>query len=89
MPNTKQMERLARDQALKRAESAILRRTRRRPPNGGTACCRTLAPAHVLTAVTVLDPSTVHVVDPAALPDPNWLEPGIPGAGKQTTAINF
>jgi RES domain-containing protein len=39
--------------------------------------------AHVLTAVTIADPATVHVVDPASLPDPNWLRPGIPGAGQQ------
>jgi RES domain-containing protein len=39
--------------------------------------------AHVLTAVTISDPATVHVVDPASLPNPNWLRPGIPGAGQQ------
>ena len=39
--------------------------------------------AHVLTAVTIADPATVHVVDPASLPNPNWLRPGIPGAGQQ------
>jgi RES domain-containing protein len=38
---------------------------------------------HVLTAVTIPDPSTVHVVDPQSLPNPNWLRPGIPGAGQQ------
>jgi RES domain-containing protein len=40
--------------------------------------------AHVLTAVTITDPATVHVVDPASLPNPNWLRPGIPGAGQQS-----
>ena len=39
--------------------------------------------AHVLTAVTIADPAAVHVVDPASLPNPNWLRPGIPGAGHQ------
>lgn len=39
--------------------------------------------AHVLTAVTIADPASVHVVDPKSLPDPNWLRPGIPGAGQQ------
>jgi RES domain-containing protein len=39
--------------------------------------------AHVLTAVNIANPSRVHVVDPAAIPNPNWLRPGIPGAGQQ------
>lgn len=39
--------------------------------------------AHVLTAVTIADPAGVHVVDPTSLPNPNWLRPGIPGAGQQ------
>jgi RES domain-containing protein len=39
--------------------------------------------AHVLTAVKITDPSSVHVVDPASLPNPNWIRPGIPGAGQQ------
>lgn len=38
---------------------------------------------HVLTAVMVAEPSRVHVVDPSAVPNPNWLRPGIPGAGQQ------
>jgi RES domain-containing protein len=38
---------------------------------------------HVLTAINILDPSTVHVVDPAAVPNPNWLRPGMPSAGQQ------
>ncbi|MSP50124.1 MAG: RES domain-containing protein [Alphaproteobacteria bacterium] len=38
---------------------------------------------HVLTAVTIAEPSRVHVVEPASVPDPNWLRPGIPGAGQQ------
>ena len=39
--------------------------------------------AHVLTCVAITDPSSVHVVDPASVPNPNWLRPGIPGAGQQ------
>jgi RES domain-containing protein len=39
--------------------------------------------AHVLTAVTIPDPANVHVVDPASIPNPNWLRPGIPSAGQQ------
>jgi len=38
---------------------------------------------HVLTAVTIADFSGVHVVDPAAVPNPNWLRPGSPSAGQQ------
>ena len=38
---------------------------------------------HVLTAVLIDDPSSVHVVDPASIPNANWLRPGIPGAGQQ------
>jgi RES domain-containing protein len=38
---------------------------------------------HVLTGVTILDPAAVHVVDPASLPNENWLRPEIPGAGQQ------
>jgi len=38
---------------------------------------------HVLTAATISEPSAVHVVDPASIPNPNWLRPGIPSAGQQ------
>lgn len=38
---------------------------------------------HVLTAMVVADPSRVHVVQPGKVPNPNWLRPGIPGAGQQ------
>jgi RES domain-containing protein len=38
---------------------------------------------HVLTALTVTDPSRVHVVDPASVPNADWLRPGIPSAGQQ------
>lgn len=38
---------------------------------------------HVLTAFTIDPPSSVHVVGPDAIPDPDWLTPGIPGAAQQ------
>jgi RES domain-containing protein len=38
--------------------------------------------SHVITAATI-DPAGVFVVEPAAIPNPNWLRPGIPGAGQQ------
>jgi RES domain-containing protein len=38
---------------------------------------------HVLTAMTIRDPADVHVVQLATVPNPNWLRPGIPGAGQQ------
>jgi RES domain-containing protein len=38
---------------------------------------------HILTAVTILDAAAVHVVDPASLPNANWLAPGLPSAGQQ------
>lgn len=39
--------------------------------------------AHVLTAITILDPNGVHVVQPDSLPNPNWLHPGVPSAGQR------
>lgn len=39
--------------------------------------------AHVLTAVTITEPAQAHVMDLAAMPNPNWLRPGIPSAGQQ------
>ena len=38
---------------------------------------------HVLTGATITDLSRVHIVDPAAVPNANWLRPGSPGAGQQ------
>jgi RES domain-containing protein len=38
---------------------------------------------HVLTAMTITEPSNVHVVNSAAVPNPNWLRPGLPSAGQQ------
>ena len=36
---------------------------------------------HVLTSGRVIDPATVHVVQAADVPNPNWLVPGAHGAG--------
>lgn len=38
---------------------------------------------HVLTSVIITEPSSVQIVDPASVANPNWLRPGIPGAGQQ------
>lgn len=38
---------------------------------------------HILTAVTILEPSAVHIVDPASIPNQAWLRPGVPSAGQQ------
>ncbi|HEX7966896.1 MAG TPA: RES domain-containing protein [Stellaceae bacterium] len=37
----------------------------------------------MLTALTITDHSRVHFIDPASVPNPNWLRPGIPSAGQQ------
>jgi RES domain-containing protein len=38
---------------------------------------------HVLTAMRIDEPSSVHVVGPASISNRNWLRPGIPSAGQQ------
>jgi len=38
---------------------------------------------HMLTAIEITDPSSVHVVQPATIPNSNWLRPGYPSAGQQ------
>jgi len=38
---------------------------------------------HILTAAVISDTAAVHIVDPATVPNPNWLRPGIPSAGQQ------
>ena len=38
---------------------------------------------YVLTAVDITEPSSVRVVQPADVPNLNWLSPGIPSAGQQ------
>jgi RES domain-containing protein len=39
--------------------------------------------AHVLTAMRITDPTSVHVVQPETVPNPNWLRPGFPSTGQQ------
>lgn len=39
---------------------------------------------HVITSLRIDDPSKVHIVEPGDVPNPNWLRPGIPGAGQQS-----
>jgi RES domain-containing protein len=38
---------------------------------------------HVLTSATITDPSRVHIVSPADIPNPNWLRSGIPSGGQR------
>jgi RES domain-containing protein len=38
---------------------------------------------HMLTAITIADPTKVHVVDPTTIPDPIWLRPGAPTPAQQ------
>lgn len=38
---------------------------------------------HALTALNITEPSAVHIIPPATIPNPNWLRPGIPSAGQQ------
>lgn len=38
---------------------------------------------HVMTAVTIIEPTRVHVVEPDAVPDPAWLRPGNPTPAQQ------
>lgn len=38
---------------------------------------------HVLSSARIADLSAIHVLDPAGLPNPHWLHPGVPSAGQQ------
>jgi RES domain-containing protein len=38
---------------------------------------------HVLTAMRITEPTSVHVVQPETVPNPNWLRPGFPSTGQQ------
>ena len=38
---------------------------------------------HVLTSAIVTDTDSVHVVYPDVVPNPGWLQPGIPSFGQQ------
>jgi RES domain-containing protein len=44
---------------------------------------------HELTAINITEPSSVHIVQPADIPNPNWLRPGIPSAGQQAFGDNL
>ena len=45
---------------------------------------------HVMTAALIADMAeTVHIVEPGAVPNPNWLRPGIPSAGQQAFGDNL
>lgn len=39
--------------------------------------------AHILTSIVIIDASAIHAIQPANIPNPNWLHPGIPSAGQQ------
>jgi RES domain-containing protein len=39
---------------------------------------------HILTAAIIPDPGSIHIVDPASLPNPNWVRPGSLSAGQQS-----
>jgi RES domain-containing protein len=38
--------------------------------------------SHVLTSARIQDIHLVHIVTSADLPNPNWMRPGVPGAGQ-------
>lgn len=38
---------------------------------------------HTLLEIGIVDPAAVHVVEPASIPDPDWLRPGTVSAGQQ------
>jgi RES domain-containing protein len=38
---------------------------------------------HILTAINITEPSSVHIVRPEAIPNRDWLRPGIPSSGQQ------
>ena len=38
---------------------------------------------HMLSEIEILEPKRVHIVDPADVPNPGWLRPGMPSAGQQ------
>jgi RES domain-containing protein len=38
---------------------------------------------HSLTSLRLVEPRDVHIVEAAALPNPNWLRSGLPSAGQQ------
>jgi RES domain-containing protein len=38
---------------------------------------------HILTSARITDPGEARVVTVADVPNPNWMRPGVPGAGQQ------
>lgn len=38
---------------------------------------------HAITAMSIVDPSLVHIVEPGQVPNPGWLSTGVPSAGQQ------
>jgi RES domain-containing protein len=38
---------------------------------------------HPLTATKIYDHASIHIVEPTAVPTPNWLRASIPGSGQQ------
>jgi len=38
---------------------------------------------HIMTALLLPEVDALHVLEPASVPNPNWLVPGIPSAGQQ------
>jgi RES domain-containing protein len=38
---------------------------------------------HILTSARLTEGTTVKVITPADIPNPNWLRPGVPSAGQQ------
>jgi RES domain-containing protein len=38
---------------------------------------------HILSCIEILEPASIFTVEPSAIPDPNWLVPGIPEAAQQ------
>jgi RES domain-containing protein len=44
---------------------------------------------HVLTSARILDPGLIHVVQPAGIPNPNWLSPCTPNRNQQDFGNNL
>jgi RES domain-containing protein len=38
---------------------------------------------HILTRARIIDPATIHIVQPGDVPNADWLVPTLPGAGQQ------
>jgi RES domain-containing protein len=44
---------------------------------------------HVVSCAEIFDPSLIHVVDVADLPNKNWLRPGTPGRAQQQFGVEL